>query len=91
MSKLDLTILVCSLAMLIMSSIILGSANNLDDNQGTKKTDIQRTSTILLIISLGALLVSGFKVYMEYGSPLGKLSALTSLIGGRSASSVYYF
>lgn len=60
--------LLAGLAMLIMSSILLGSANKLDDSQGTKKTNIKRVSTILLVISIGVVLLYGWEVYKSYSA-----------------------
>lgn len=72
-----------ALALLIMSAIILGSANGLpdSDNIKQKKKDIKNTSTILLGISIFAVLLTGYKLYMTYTSGRG------SSFGGVS----YYF
>lgn len=70
-----------ALALLIMSAIILASANGLPDSDGKKKKDIKNTSTILLGISIFALLLTGYKLYMTYTSGRG------SSFGGVS----YYF
>jgi hypothetical protein len=55
-----------SLALLIMSAIIRGSAAELSDSK--EKTNISRTSTILLTISLGLLGVTGFSVYKDFAA-----------------------
>lgn len=70
-----------ALALLIMSAIILGSANGLPDSDATKKKNIKNTSTILLGISIFAVLLTGYKLYMTYTSGRG------SSFGGVS----YYF
>jgi hypothetical protein len=70
-----------SLALLIMSSIILGSANGLPESDGTKKKNIKNTSTILLGVSIFAVLLTGYKLYTAYKSGSG------SSFGGVS----YYF
>ena len=57
---------VASLALLIMSSIIRGSASKLDDS--TEKTNISRTSNILLVISLVLFGVTGFNVYQDFAA-----------------------
>jgi uncharacterized membrane protein YjgN (DUF898 family) len=64
-------IFVIALALMIMSAIIRGSiatyASAVKDNKPTEaetaKTNIQRTSNLLLILSLLVLGVSGFSIY----------------------------
>jgi len=67
-----------ALALLIMSAIILGSANKSTITE-TDKTNIKRTSTILLVISILIVLLQGFNLYLQYKS------------GGLSSSVSYYF
>ncbi len=55
-----------SLALLIMSSIIRGSAAKLEES--TEKTNIARTSNILLVISIVLLGVTGFNVYKDFAA-----------------------
>jgi hypothetical protein len=57
---------VASLALLIMSSIIRGSAAKLDESTETK--NIKNTSNILLVISLVLLGVTGFNVYQDFAA-----------------------
>ena len=56
-----------ALALLIMSAIILGSANK--DKIGDKeKKDIKNTSTILLVIAIVVVLLQGYTLYNQYSS-----------------------
>lgn len=61
MHYMDYIALAAGIALLIMSGVIRGSAAKLSDS--TEKTNISRTSNILLIISLIVTAVSGMKVY----------------------------
>lgn len=66
-----------ALALLIMSAIILGSANK--DTIGPKeKKDIKNTSTILLVVAIVVVLLQGYTLYNQYSS-------------GSSGSSVSYY
>jgi len=64
-------IFVIALALMIMSAIIRGSiatySSAVKDNKPTEaenaKTNIQRTSNLLLILSILVLAVSGFSIY----------------------------
>lgn len=72
----DITVFVGALALLIMSAIILGSADKIkgankdgkeeEKVQYTVKTDIKRTSTILLVISIIVFVLYGYKLYQAY-------------------------
>ena len=76
----DMIVFTCALALLIMSSIILGSANKIKgaNNDSTAspeqkeqykvKKDIKNTSTLLLIISIIIVLLYGYKLYQQYAS-----------------------
>ena len=61
MHYMDYIALAAGVALLIMSGVIRGSAAKLNDS--TEKTNISRTSNILLLISLVVVAVSGMKVY----------------------------
>lgn len=67
-----------ALALLIMSAIILGSANKSTIGE-TEKKNIKNTSTILLVISIVILLIQGYSLYTQYSS------------GGVGSSVSYYF
>jgi len=56
-----------ALALLIMSAIILGSANKTTIGE-TEKKNIKNTSTILLVISIVILLIQGYALYTQYSS-----------------------
>ena len=58
--------LLAGIALLIMSSILLGSANKLDESQGTKKKNIKNVSLILLVISIFVVLLYGWEVYKSF-------------------------
>jgi Ca2+/H+ antiporter len=87
----DITVFIGALALLIMSSIILGSANKIEGasnetgateaqkKQYTVKRDIKKTSTLLLIISIIVFVLYGYKLYQTYMS------------GKESKGSVTYF
>lgn len=74
----DITVFVGALALLIMSSVILGSANKIkgasNDSTATPdqkeqykvKKDIKNTSMILLIISIVVFVLYGYKLYQSY-------------------------
>lgn len=66
----EITVFVGALALLIMSSIILGSANKIDAGTDVKliqsKKDIKNTSKLLLIISIIVFLLYGYKLYQSY-------------------------
>ena len=66
----DITVFVGALALLIMSSIILGSANKIEAGADVKliqsKKDIKNTSTLLLIISIIVFVLYGYKLYQSY-------------------------
>jgi len=58
--------LLAGIALLIMSAILLASANKLDDSQGDKKKNIKNVSMILLFISIGVVLLYGWEVYKTF-------------------------
>jgi uncharacterized membrane protein YjgN (DUF898 family) len=66
-------IFVIALALMIMSAIIRGSistyasavSGNKPTEAETAKTNIQRTSNLLLILSILVLAVSGFSIYQN--------------------------
>ena len=66
----DITVFVGALALLIMSSIILGSANKIEAGTDVKliksKKDIKNTSMILLVISIVVFVLYGYKLYQSY-------------------------
>ncbi len=66
----DITVFVGALALLIMSSIILGSANKIEAGTNEKlvksKKDIKNTSLILLVISIVVFVLYGYKLYQSY-------------------------
>lgn len=72
----DITVFVGALALLIMSSVILGSANKIEGAKegGTEpekkqykvKKDIKNTSMILLVISIVVFVLYGYKLYQSY-------------------------
>jgi hypothetical protein len=72
----DITVFVGALALLIMSSVILGSANKIEGAKVdgtdpekklyTVKKDIKNTSLILLIISIVVFVLYGYKLYQSY-------------------------
>jgi len=72
----DITVFVGALALLIMSSVILGSANKIEGakadgtdaekKQYTVKKDIKNTSMILLVISIVVFVLYGYKLYQSY-------------------------
>lgn len=67
----DITVFIGALALLIMSSIILGSANKIqpataDTKLIQSKKDIKNTSTLLLIISIIVFVLYGYKLYQSY-------------------------
>lgn len=66
-----------ALALLIMSAIILGSANK-NDIGATEKKNIKNTSTILLVVASIVVLLQGYNLYLQYSS-------------GSSGSSVSYY
>jgi len=69
--SMNFLIFVIALALMIMSSIIRGSISTYSnavkeakvDDAKTAETNIQRTSNILLILSIIVLAVSGFSIY----------------------------
>lgn len=67
-----------AIALLIMSAIILGSANKKTISE-TDKKNIKNTSTILLVISIVVVLIQGYSLYTQYSS------------GGVGSSVSYYF
>ena len=85
----DITVFVGALALLIMSSIILGSANKIEavatpstdaeKKLAKSKKDIKNTSMILLIISIVVFVLYGYKLYQSYQG------------GAASKGSVTYF
>ena len=56
-----------ALTLLIMSAIILGSANKATIGE-TEKKNIKNTSTILLIIAIIILILQGYILYTQYSS-----------------------
>jgi hypothetical protein len=66
----DITVFVGALVLLIMSSVILGSANKIaagtDEKLIKSKKDIKNTSMILLIISIVVFVLYGYKLYQSY-------------------------
>ena len=56
-----------ALALLIMSAIILGSANKKDMTE-TDKKNIKNTSTILLVVAIVVVLLQGYNLYTQYSS-----------------------
>ena len=80
----DITVFVGALALLIMSSIILGSANKIkpatgDQEAEKNKKNIKNTSMILLVISIVVFVLYGYKLYQSYQA------------GAASKGSVTYF
>jgi hypothetical protein len=60
---------VFSLGLLILSSVILGSANKLEENKPVDEQqlkNIKRSSLILLLISIGLVLLSIMFIYITY-------------------------
>lgn len=55
-----------ALALLIMSAIILGSANKTIGDK--EKKDIKNTSTILLVVAIVVVLLQGYNLYTQYSS-----------------------
>ncbi len=66
----DITVFVGALALLIMSSIILGSANKIEAGTDAKliksKKDIKNTSMILLVISIVVFVLYAYKLFQSY-------------------------
>jgi 1,4-dihydroxy-2-naphthoate octaprenyltransferase len=72
----DITVFVGALALLIMSSVILGSADKIkganeagtdaEKEQHKVKKNIKNTSMILLIISIVVFVLYGYKLYQSY-------------------------
>jgi hypothetical protein len=56
-----------AIALLIMSAIILGSANK-ETIGATEKKNIKNTSTILLVIASIIVLLQGYNLYLQYSS-----------------------
>ena len=69
--------LLAGIALLIMSSILLGSANKLDESQGTKKKNIKNVALILLFISIGVVLMYGWEVYKSYSASSGSAAGFS--------------
>ena len=55
-----------ALALLIMSAIILASANK--DIGATEKKNIKNTSTVLLVVAILVVLLQGYNLYNQYSS-----------------------